>query len=254
MKIVRTRTRQDDITYGAVEAEGVRLYRGTPFVAWEPTEVVVPFDDAALLSPSIPTKVVAIGRNYAAHAAERQAEVPDEPLIFIKPSTSVIGHAASVRIPPHSEQLEHEAELGIVIGKVTKNVAVEDAGQHVLGYTIGQDITARDLQRRDGQWTRAKGFDTFCPLGPAIETEFDPLEGQGIYCRVNGELRQDGLLSDMVFGPAELVAYISGVMTLLPGDVILTGTPEGIGPLAEGDLLETEIDGLGILRNPVVGS
>lgn len=254
MKIVRTRTERDDITYGGVEAEGIRLYRGSPFVAWEPTDVVVPFDDAALLSPSIPTKVVAIGRNYAAHAAERQAEMPDEPLIFLKPSTSVIGHAAGVRIPPHSSQVEHEAELAVVIGKVTRNVAVEDAGQHILGYTIGQDITARDLQKRDGQWTRAKGFDTFCPLGPAIETEFDPLEGQGIFCRVNGELRQEGFLSDMVFGPGELVAYISGVMTLLPGDVILTGTPEGIGPLLEGDLLETEIDGLGILRNPVVGT
>ncbi len=253
MKIVRTRTQKDDITYGAVEAEGIRLYRGTPFVAWEPTEVVVPFDDTSLLSPSIPTKVVAIGRNYGSHAAERQVEVPDEPLIFIKPSTSVIGHAAGVRIPPHSEQVEHEAELAIVIGKVTRNVAVEDAAQHILGYTIGQDITARDLQRRDGQWARAKGFDTFCPLGPAIETEFDPLEGQGLYCRVNGELRQEGLLSEMVFGPGELVAYISGVMTLLPGDVILTGTPDGVGPLAEGDLLETEIDGLGILRNPIVG-
>ena len=254
MKIVRTRNKEDDITYGAVEKEGIRLHRGTPFVAWEPTEVIVPFDDAVLLSPSIPTKVVAIGRNYAGHAAEREVEVPEEPLIFIKPSTSVIGPAAGVKIPPHSEQVEHEAELAIVIGKVTRNVAVEDAGQHILGYTIGQDITARDLQRRDGQWTRAKGFDTFCPLGPAIETEFDPLEGQGIYCRVNGELRQDGVLSDMVFGPGELVAYISGVMTLLPGDVILTGTPAGIGPLIDGDLLETEIDGLGILRNPVVGS
>ncbi len=254
MKIVRTRTKQDDITYGVVEPDGIRLYRGTPFVAWEPTEAVVPFDDAGLLSPSIPTKVVAVGRNYAAHAEEHDAEVPDEPLIFIKPSTSVIGHAAGIRIPPHSEQVEHEAELALVIGKVTRNVAVEDASQHILGYTIGQDITARDLQKRDGQWTRSKSFDTFCPLGPAIETEFDPLEGQGIYCRVNGDLRQDGLLSDMVFGPGELVAYISGVMTLLPGDVILTGTPAGVGPVKDGDLLETEIDGLGLLRNPVVGS
>jgi 2-keto-4-pentenoate hydratase/2-oxohepta-3-ene-1,7-dioic acid hydratase in catechol pathway len=251
MKIVRTRSTGDDITYGGVEPEGIRLYRGSPFVAWEPTESVVPFDDAQLLSPTIPTKVVAVGRNYVAHAAERNAEVPDEPIIFIKPSTSVIGPAAAIRIPPHTRQLEHEAELAVVIGTVARNVAVEDAASHILGYTVGQDITARDLQHRDGQWARSKGFDTFCPLGPAIETEFDPLEGQRIICRVNGEVRQDGLVSDMVFGVAELIAFISGVMTLLPGDVILTGTPEGVGPLVDGDLLETEIEGLGLLRNPV---
>ena len=251
MKIVRTRSSGDDITYGGVEPEGIRLYRGTPFVAWEPTEAVVPFDEAQLLSPTIPTKVVAIGRNYAAHAAEHQAVVPDEPIMFIKPSTSVIGPAAAIRIPPHSQQVEHEAELAVVIGRVARNVAVEDAASVILGYTVGQDITARDLQRRDAQWTRGKGFDTFCPLGPAIETEFDPLEGARITCRVNGDVRQDGPISDMVFGVAELVAFISGVMTLLPGDVILTGTPEGVGPLNDGDLLETEIEGLGLLRNPV---
>lgn len=251
MKIVRARAAGDEISYGGVEPEGIRLYRGSPFVAWEPTEVVIDFDEAVLLSPTIPTKVVAIGRNYAAHAAEHDVPVPDEPIMFIKPSTSVIGPAAAIRIPPHSQRVEHEAELAIVIGKVARNVAVEDAGLYVLGYTVGQDITARDLQRRDGQWTRGKGFDTFCPLGPAIETEFDPLEGQRIVCRVNDEVRQDGVLSDMVFGPAELIAFASGVMTLLPGDVILTGSPEGVGPLADGDLLETEIEGLGLLRNPV---
>ena len=251
MKIVRTRSSGDDITYGGVEPEGIRLYRGSPFVAWEPTESVVPFQEAQLLSPTIPTKVVAVGRNYAGHAAEHEVQVPDEPIMFIKPSTSVIGPAATIRIPPHSQQVEHEAELAVVIGKVARNVAVEDAANYILGYTVGQDITARDLQRRDGQWTRGKGFDTFCPLGPAIETEFDPLEGQRIICRVNDEVRQDGAVSDMVFGVAELIAYISGVMTLLPGDVILTGTPEGVGPVVDGDLLETEIEGLGLLRNPV---
>jgi len=178
-------------------------------------------------------------------------QVPDEPIMFIKPSTAVIGPAATIRIPPHSQQVEHEAELAMVIGRVARNVAVEDAASYVIGYTVGQDVTARDLQRRDGQWTRGKGFDTFCPLGPAIETEFDPMQGQRIWCRVNDELRQEGVLSDMVFGPAELVAFVSGVMTLLPGDVILTGTPEGVGPLTDGDLLETEIEGLGSLRNPV---
>lgn len=251
MKIVRTRAASDEISYGGVEPEGIRLYRGSPFVAWEPTEAVIDFNEARLLSPSIPTKVVAVGRNYAAHAAEHDVPIPDEPIIFIKPSTAVIGPAAAIRIPPHSREVEHEAELAIVMGKVARNVAVEDANAYILGYTVGQDISARDLQRRDGQWARGKGFDTFCPLGPAIETEFDPLEGQRIVCRVNDEVRQDGLLSDMVFGPAELVAFISGVMTLLPGDVILTGTPGGVGPIADGDLLETEIEGLGLLRNPV---
>jgi 2-keto-4-pentenoate hydratase/2-oxohepta-3-ene-1,7-dioic acid hydratase in catechol pathway len=251
MKIVRTRSTSDEIAYGGVEPEGIRVYRGSPFVAWEPTEAVIDFDEARLLSPTIPTKVVAVGRNYAAHAAEHEVSVPDEPLIFIKPSTAVIGPAATIRIPPHSQRVEHEAELALVIGRVARNVAVEDAASYVLGYTIGQDITARDLQRRDGQFTRGKGFDTFCPLGPAIETEFDPMEGQRIWCRVNDELRQEGTLADMVFGPSELIAFISGVMTLLPGDVILTGTPEGVGPLTDGDLLETEIEGLGILRNPV---
>jgi 2-keto-4-pentenoate hydratase/2-oxohepta-3-ene-1,7-dioic acid hydratase in catechol pathway len=251
MKIVRTSSKKDDITYGGVEPEGIRLYRGSPFVAWEPTETVIDFDEARLLSPTIPTKVVAIGRNYASHAAEHEVAMPDEPIMFIKPSTSVIGPAAPIRLPLHSSRVEHEAELAMVIGRVARNVAVEDAASYVLGYTVGQDITARDLQRRDGQWTRGKGFDTFCPLGPAIETEFDPMEGQRISCRVNDELRQEGLLSEMVFGPAELVAFISGVMTLLPGDVILTGTPEGVGPLVDGDLLETEIEGLGVLRNPV---
>ena len=144
------------------------------------------------------------------------------------------------------------AELAIVIGRVARNVAVEDAASYVLGYTVGQDVTARDLQRRDGQWTRGKGFDTFCPLGPAIETEFDPKEGQRITCRVNDDVRQDGVLTDMVFGPAELIAFISGVMTLLPGDVILTGTPAGVGPIRPGDKVEVEIEGIGVLMNSVI--
>ena len=251
MKIVRTRSSGDDITYGGVEPEGIRLYRGSPFVAWEPTEAVVPFQDAQLLSPTIPTKVVAIGRNYAGHAAEHEVQVPDEPIMFIKPSTAVIGPAAAIRIPLHSERVEHEAELAVVIGTVARNVAVEDAAHHILGYTVGQDITARDLQRRDGQWTRGKGFDTFCPLGPAIDTEFDPSAGNAITCTVNGELRQEGSTVDMVFGVAEIVSFVSSVMTLLPGDVVLTGTPAGVGPIRAGDHVEIDIEGIGVLFNPV---
>ena len=163
MKIVRVDSSVDDITYGAVEPEGIRLYRGSPFIAWEPTETVVAWDHAKLLSPVIPTKVVGVGRNYADHAAEMDSEVPDVPIIFLKPPTSVIGPLQPVRIPPDSSEVQHEAELAVVIGKFAKDLAVEDVGPYILGYTAANDVTARDIQRSDGQWTRGKGFDTFCP-------------------------------------------------------------------------------------------
>ena len=252
MKIVRIRLEGDEIAYGGVEPEGIRVYRGTPFVAWEPTETVVSFTEAQLLAPVFPTKVVAVGRNYADHAAERDAEIPEEPLIFIKPATAVIGPLASIGLPPESSEVHHEAELAVVIGKVTRNVDIEDVGSHVLGYTAANDVSARDLQRKDGQWARAKGFDTFCPLGPAIETEVDPLEGLSIICRVDGEIRQSGTTTDMVFGVGEIVSFVSRVMTLLPGDVILTGTPSGVGPLVPGNRVEVEIERIGSLLNPVV--
>jgi 2-keto-4-pentenoate hydratase/2-oxohepta-3-ene-1,7-dioic acid hydratase in catechol pathway len=249
VKFVRLQT--DDIAYGVVEADGIRAYRGTPFVAWEPTETIFSFDEVRLLAPVFPTKIVAVGRNYADHVAEMGAKLPDEPLIFLKPATAVIGPGDAVRYPPESSEVHHEAELALVIGKVASKVAVEDALSHVLGYTAANDVTARDLQRSDGQWTRAKGFDTFCPLGPAVETEFDPREGAVIIGRVNGEVRQEATTADLIFGVPELVAYISAVMTLLPGDVILTGTPEGVGPVQPGDVMEVEIEGIGTLRNPV---
>ena len=249
MKIVRIQT--EDIAYGGVEEEGIRIYRGTPFVAWEPTESIVPFTEARLLAPVFPTKVIAVGRNYADHAAEMGSEVPTEPLIFLKPATAVVGPGDAVRYPPESSNVHHEGELAAVIGKVAHRVAVEDALGYVIGYTGANDVTARDLQRSDGQWTRGKGFDTFCPLGPALETEFDPTEAHAIVTRVNEEVRQEATTADLIFGVAELVAYISAVMTLLPGDVILTGTPEGVGPVEVGDVMEVEIDGIGTLRNPV---
>jgi 2-keto-4-pentenoate hydratase/2-oxohepta-3-ene-1,7-dioic acid hydratase in catechol pathway len=249
MKIVRVQA--DDIAYGGVEEEGIRLYRGTPFVAWEPTESVVPFAAARLLAPVFPTKVVAVGKNYAEHAEEMDSKLPEEPLIFLKPATAIVGPGDPVRYPPMSSEVHHEAELAVVIGKVASRVAVEDALGCVLGYTAANDVTARDLQRGDGQWTRAKGFDTFCPLGPAVETEFDPTEGHAIIARVNGEVRQEGSTADLIFSVPELIAFISSVMTLLPGDVILTGTPSGVGPVEVGDIMEIEIDGIGTLRNPV---
>lgn len=252
MKIVRVDSDVDDITYGAVEPEGVRLHMGTPLVAWEPTETVIGWEHARLLAPVIPTKVVAVGRNYVDHADEMGNEVPEYPMIFLKPPTAVIGPLQPIRVPADSENVHHEAELAVVVGKVARDVPIEDAGSYILGYTAANDVTARDLQRRDGQWTRAKGFDTFCPLGPAIDTDLDPLEGLQITCRVNGDLRQSGSTADLVFGVSELLSFISHIMTLLPGDVILTGTPAGVGPIEPGDKVEVEIEGIGVLMNPVV--
>ena len=254
MKIVRVDTDVDDITYGSVEPEGIRLYRGTPFVAWEPTETVVEWTRARILAPVIPTKIVAVGKNYADHADEMGSEVPANPIIFMKPPTSVIGPLHTIRLPTQAEEVHHEAELAVVIGKVTRNVRIEDVGPHILGYTAANDVTARDLQRSDGQWTRAKGFDTFCPLGPAIDTELDPTEGLSVIARVNGDLRQAGSTADMVFGVGELVSFVSSVMTLLPGDVLLTGTPSGVGPIIPGDRVEVEIEGVGVLVNPVAAA
>ncbi|HEY6634808.1 MAG TPA: fumarylacetoacetate hydrolase family protein [Acidimicrobiia bacterium] len=251
MKIVRIKS-GDDITYGVADTEGVLVYRGSPFVAWEPTEVVVPWPSVTLLAPVFPTKVLCVGRNYEDHASEMGNPLPEEPLIFMKPATSVIGPNANVVHPTISNELHHEAELAVVISKPARNVKAEDASQYIFGYTAANDVTARDLQARDRQWTRAKGFDTFCPLGPAIETELDPLERLAVICRVNGEVRQAGFTSDMVFGVGELIEFITAFTTLLPGDVVLTGTPSGVGKVEVGDLMEVEVDGIGILANPVV--
>lgn len=253
MKIVRFKA-GDDIAYGLAEAEGVTLYQGSPFVAWEPTETLIPWESVQLLAPVLPSKVVAVGKNYIDHAEETDSLVPEEPLIFLKPATSVVGPNAPVVLPKISEMIHHEAELAMVIGRVARNVRAEDASAYVFGYTAANDVTARDLQRRDGQWTRAKGFDTFCPLGPAIETELDPLERLAVIGRVNGEVRQAGFTADMVFGGAEILEFVTQVMTLLPGDVILTGTPSGVGKVESGDLMEVEIDGIGVLANRAVGA
>lgn len=251
MKIVRIKA-GDDIAYGVADTEGVLVYTGSPFFAWEPTETVVPWPNVDLLAPVLPTKVMCVGKNYEEHAAEFDGEVPDEPLIFMKPATSVIGQNDPVIHPKISNEVHHEAELAAVISRPARNIKAEDASQYIFGYTAANDVTARDLQRRDGQWTRAKGFDTFCPLGPAIETELDPLERLAVICKVNGEVRQAGFTSDMVFGVAEILEYITAFTTLLPGDVILTGTPSGVGKVEPGDVMEVEIDGIGTLINRVV--
>lgn len=252
MKIVRFRN-GEDIAYGLADADGVTLYHGTPFVAWEPTETVIGWETVELLAPVLPSKIVGVGGNYEEHNDEMHLSEPEEPILFIKPTTSVIGPGAPVIYPRDlTAEVHHEAGLAAVIGRLARNVPAEDASLYVFGYTAANDVTARDLQQRDGQWSRAKGFDTFCPLGPAIETELDPLERLAIIGRVDDELRQTGFTSDMIFGVAELVEFISSVMTLLPGDVILTGTPAGVGPVAPGQTMDVEIDGIGLLHNPVV--
>jgi 2-keto-4-pentenoate hydratase/2-oxohepta-3-ene-1,7-dioic acid hydratase in catechol pathway len=198
-----------------------------------------------------PSKIVAVGRNYVAHARELGHEVPTEPLIFLKPPSAVVGDGDEVVYPPQTRNLHHEAELAVVIGRECRNVTETEALGYVRGYTCANDVTARDLQEQDDQWTRAKGFDTFCPLGPRVVDGLDPGD-LTVRMRVNGELRQDGRTADMLFPVPVLVSYISGIMTLLPGDVILTGTPPGVGSVQRGDLMEVEIDGIGILRNRVV--
>ncbi len=199
----------------------------------------------------MPGKIICVGRNYAAHAKEHDADVPEVPLLFLKPPSSVIGTGDAIVLPPQSQQVEHEAELVVVIGKRGRWIPPEEAPKYILGYTAGNDITARDLQKKDGQWTRAKGFDTFCSIGPWIETEFDAAD-RLITCHVNGEMRQMSSTRDMVFNIRQLVAFTSSIMTLEPGDILMTGTPAGVGPLREGDTVEVNIEGLGTLRNTVI--
>ncbi|MDQ0648074.1 2-keto-4-pentenoate hydratase/2-oxohepta-3-ene-1,7-dioic acid hydratase in catechol pathway [Microbacterium natoriense] len=251
MKIARF-SHDDAIMYGIVDESDLVVLAGDPmFAGYEPTGQRVPLADAALLAPVIPrSKVVCVGKNYHDHAAEMGGTAPEEPLLFLKPNTAVIGPGDTIVRPSLSQQTEYEGELAVVIGKIAKNVTAADALSYVLGYTIGNDVTARDLQRKDGQWSRAKGFDTFCPLGPVIETDFDPASAT-IETRVNGEVRQHAPLTDMIHSVASIIEYASAVFTLLPGDVILTGTPAGVGAFDAGDIVEVEISGLGILRNAV---
>jgi 2-keto-4-pentenoate hydratase/2-oxohepta-3-ene-1,7-dioic acid hydratase in catechol pathway len=249
VKIARF-SHQDTIRYGIVDDGDLVVLAGDPmFAGFDTTGERVPLADAVLLAPVIPrSKVVCVGKNYRDHAAEMGGEAPAEPLLFLKPNTAVIGPGDTIVRPRQSERTDFEGELAVVIGAIAKDVAVERASEVVFGYTVANDVTARDLQRSDGQWARAKGFDTFCPLGPVIETEFDPTSGV-IESRLNGEVRQHADLSDMVHSVADVIAYASAAFTLLPGDVILTGTPAGIGPFEAGDALEIEIEGIGVLRN-----
>ncbi len=240
--------------YGIPDEESViTALAGDPlYVGLQPTDEQVLLSDARLLSPVLPrSKVVGIGRNYAAHAAEMGSELPDEPLMFLKPNTSVVGPGDPVFYPHQTEELHYEGELAVVIGRICRDVPKEKYADVVHGYTVGNDVTARDLQRKDGQFTRAKGFDSFCPLGPWVETDLD-VSDLRVRTYLNGDVKQDGRTSDLIFDVPTLIAYVTSVMTLLPGDVILTGTPEGVGPMNAGDEVEISIQGIGNLTNRVV--
>ena len=234
------------------DQDAILVLRGDPIYSGiVPAEKSLKLSDVKLLAPVIPrSKVVCIGKNYADHAAEMDSEVPSEPIIFIKPNTSVIGPNEVIIWPRMSERVDYEAELAIVIGRICKEVPASKAKDVIYGYTLANDVTARDLQKKDGQWSRAKGFDTFCPLGPWIETEFIP-GNQKITSTLNGELKQSSMLSEMIFKVPQIIEFVTNVMTLLPGDVILTGTPAGIGPMQSGASITVAIDGLGALTNKV---
>ncbi len=222
------------------------------YVGLQPTDETIRLADVRLLSPVLPrSKVVGIGRNYAAHAAEMGGEVPDEPLMFLKPNTSVVGPGDPVFYPRQSSEVDYEGELAVVISRICRDVPKEKAADVIHGYTIANDVTARDLQRKDGQFARAKGFDSFCPIGPWVETELD-VSDLRVQTFLNGDVRQDGRTSDLIFDVPTLIAFVTSVMTLLPGDVILTGTPEGVGPMNAGDEVEISIQGIGNLTNKVV--
>ena len=251
MKIARFSSGGDP-RYGIVDGDEIVVLRGDPlFSGFDTTDERVALANVKLLAPVIPrSKVVAVGKNYVDHVAEFGGDVPQEPLLFLKPNTSVIGPGDAIVLPPQSHRVDFEGELAIVIGGIAKNVAAADAARVIFGYTIANDVTARDLQKSDGQWARAKGFDTFCPLGPVIETEYDVATGS-VETRLNGEVRQSAPFTDMVHDVGAIIAHASAAFTLLPGDVILTGTPAGVGPMVGGDTVEVSVSGIGTLTNAV---
>ena len=252
MKIVRY---QDGANthWGIVEGNVLRQMEGDPFGHFRPSAKTKRIEDVRLLSPCLPSKIVAVGLNYRDHAEEMKLALPSEPLLFLKPSTSVIGPDEPIVYPTSVDRVDYEAELAVVMRKVAKAVSAEAAADTILGYTCLNDVTARNLQKKDGQWTRSKGFDTFAPVGPWIETEIDPshLEISGY---LNGKRQQHSNTTQLIFNPLQLVSFISHIMTLLPGDVIATGTPSGIGPMAVGDRVDVVIEGIGALSNTIVSS
>ena len=257
MKIARVKY-EDQIFYGEVIDNSIKRYEGSPLVFREDAEETYSLNEVQVLSPVLPTKVVAVAKNYRKHAQELGVldyHAPDNPVFFIKPSTSVIGPGEPIVYPSIGKHVDHEAELAVVIGKLSKNLGKDNWSDNVLGYTIANDLSERILQGQDGSFngnfTRAKSFDTFCPLGPIIQTEFEANPELNIQCFVNDELRQDGNTAEMIFSIGEILQFVTSIMTLLPGDVILTGTPEGVGPIVPGDKVHAKIDTIGDLINPV---
>ncbi|MBN2908413.1 fumarylacetoacetate hydrolase family protein [Polycladomyces sp. WAk] len=251
MKLVRY-LYQKQIRHGIVRGNAIHPITGSLYETWKETGEPVAVEDVQLLAPLIPNKLIGIGLNYAAHAEETGKPLPDEPMMFMISPTAVIGPEASIVLPNVDDRIDHEAELAVVIGKRGKNIPAERATNYILGYTCANDVSNRVLQKKDGQFTRAKSFDSFKPLGPVIETELDPSDLE-VVCRVNGDVRQKGRTSDLIHSVPELIAHISSVFPLEPGDVILTGTPSGVGPLSPGDQVEVEVEGIGVLANRVLG-
>lgn len=249
-RYVRVKTPQGQTYYGLLQLDrGVQVLDAPPWMEGQPTDLQLEPEGYRLLSPCAPSKIVAVGKNYRAHAEEMGTPVPDEPLLFLKPPTAVVATEKPIYYPPQSQQVDFEGELALVVGDRASNCTVEAARSKIWGYTIANDVTARDLQRQDGQWTRAKGFNTFCPLGPWIVRDLSA--GAKIQTFLNDELKQSAAIERMVFAPDVLVAYISQVMTLLPGDIVLTGTPEGVAPMRVGDRVRVAIEGIGQLENTV---
>jgi len=251
MRIIRFTTSDLSPRYGWLLEDQVGQIDGDPFGAYRRLDPDIPIDLVKLLPPAQPGKIICVGRNYEAHVKEFDNQVSEIPTLFLKPGSSLIGPGEPIVLPAQSKQVQHEAELAVVIGKRGRWIKPEAAMDHVFGYTIADDVTARDLQRSDVQWTRGKGFDTFCPLGPWIETDFDPADSL-ITCHVGDELRQMASTRDMLFTTPQLITFISSVMTLEPGDLILTGTPAGVGDLMDGNSVSITIEELGTLTNPVI--
>jgi 2-keto-4-pentenoate hydratase/2-oxohepta-3-ene-1,7-dioic acid hydratase in catechol pathway len=253
VKIARFSTPGEDPRYGILDEKALIVLAGDPlYQGFETTGERVDRSTAKLLAPVIPrSKVVGVGLNYSDHVAEMGSDTGDDPVVFLKPNTAVVGPGDPIRLPRDVGRVDFEGELAIVIGSLAKNVRREDFADVILGYTIANDVTARDLQNRDGQWTRAKGFDTFCPLGPVIETELDPSDIR-IETRVDGDLRQAASTSEMVHDIPSLIEFVSSIWTMLPGDVILTGTPAGVGQISDGEVVEVTVSGIGSLTNPVI--
>lgn len=249
----RVLTSSGAVVFASIEGNVASLLTDAPWLGGQPSGQSLALDAVTVLAPVAPSKVIGIGRNYRAHAVELGHDLPSEPLLFLKPPSSVQGPKQPVVLPKQSERVDFEGELGVVIGKRARNVSVAEALQHVLGYTVVCDVTARDLQKKDDQWTRAKGFDTFCPVGPWLVTGVDPAN-LSIQLRQNGVLKQDGNTNDMIFSVPQLIAYISGIMTLEPGDLIATGTPSGVAPMHPNDEIAVTVGGVGELRFPVVAS